>query len=420
MIIVRGSYRSAEKIFIWLTIPFFAYPIAAILAHPHWSDVGHAFVTPTIHIEPAFLILLIATAGTTITPYMQLYLQSAVVERGVREDELGHEQREAVLGAVFANVIAASIIIATGATLFTHGIHEISSAADAATRAQARSPEPTPRCCSGSACSARACSPPRSCRSLPHMSISESLGYEKGVGRRREEAPVFVAIITAMIAVSALVAVIPGVPVISLLVGVQVVNGLLLPINLFFIWRLSRSERVMGKFRSGKVLGAATGITVVVTSTLSAILVVITLGGVCGQAPPADSTNSGRPDRPTEVAERGHEHVRGTEVGEQVRLHRLGDALRVWIAEPHAEPAADDHGRDVEQVDRRGDAGAERARPRARSARPPSLSSCSSARSQIPLVRRVRSCSFISLNRSVCLPFSCSLRACISIAARPA
>ncbi len=92
--------------------------------------------------------------------------------------------------------------------------------------------------------------------------ISESLGYEKGVGRRREEAPVFVGIITAMIAISALVAVIPGVPVISLLVGVQVVNGLLLPINLFFIWRLSRSARVMGKFRSGTALGGATGITV--------------------------------------------------------------------------------------------------------------------------------------------------------------
>ena len=98
MIIVRGSYRSAEKIFIWLTIPFFAYPIAAILAHPNWHAVGHGLITPQIHVEPAFLILLIATAGTTITPYMQLYLQSAVVERGVREDELGHEQREAVAG----------------------------------------------------------------------------------------------------------------------------------------------------------------------------------------------------------------------------------------------------------------------------------------------------------------------------------
>jgi Mn2+/Fe2+ NRAMP family transporter len=277
-IIVRGSYRSAEKIFIWLTIPFFAYPIAAILAHPDWSSVGHAFVTPTIHIEPAFLILLIATAGTTITPYMQLYLQSAVVERGVREDELGHEQREAVLGAVFANVIAASIIIATGATLFTHGIHEISSAADAASAlkpfAGAYAEVLFGIGLFGASLLAAAILP-----IATSYVISESLGYEKGVGRRREEAPVFVAIITAMIAVSALVAVIPGVPVISLLVGVQVVNGLLLPINLFFIWRLSRSERVMGKFRSGKVLGAATGITVVVTSTLSAILVVITLGG---------------------------------------------------------------------------------------------------------------------------------------------
>ncbi len=91
-----------------------------------------ASITPQIHVEPAFLLLLIATAGTTITPYMQLYLQSAVVERGVREDELAHEQREAVAGSIFANLIAASIIIATGATLYTHGIHNIGSAAEAA------------------------------------------------------------------------------------------------------------------------------------------------------------------------------------------------------------------------------------------------------------------------------------------------
>src|SRR5271167_3025690 len=278
LIIVRGSYRSAERIFIWFTIPFFGYPIAAVLAHPHWAAVGRSLVVPQIHTNPAFLILLIATAGTTITPYMQLYLQSAVVERGVREDELGHEQREAVVGAVFANVIAASIIIATGATLFTHGIHEIGSAADAA---RALSPFAGAYAevlfgigLFGASLLAAAILP-----IATSYVISESLGYEKGVGRRREEAPVFVGIITAMIAISALVAVIPGVPVISLLVGVQVVNGLLLPINLFFIWRLSRSARVMGKFRSGKALGAATGITVLVTSTLSVVLVVITLGG---------------------------------------------------------------------------------------------------------------------------------------------
>src|SRR6201996_9868747 len=132
LIIVRGSYRSAERIFIWFTIPFFAYPIAAILAHPHWGDVGKAIAVPHLHSSSAFIILLIALCGTTITPYMQLYLQSAVVERGVREDELPHEEREAVAGAIFANLVASFIIIATGATLFTHGIHEISSAASAA------------------------------------------------------------------------------------------------------------------------------------------------------------------------------------------------------------------------------------------------------------------------------------------------
>jgi len=110
--------------------------------------------------------------------------------------------------------------------------------------------------------------------------VAESLGYEKGIGRRREEAPVFVGVITAMIAISAIVAVIPGVPVISLLIGVQVVNGVLLPINLYFIWQLSRSRRVMGEQRSRGVLDAATGLTVVVLSCLSVVLVAVTIFGV--------------------------------------------------------------------------------------------------------------------------------------------
>jgi Mn2+/Fe2+ NRAMP family transporter len=109
--------------------------------------------------------------------------------------------------------------------------------------------------------------------------ISESLGYEKGIGRRREEAPVFVTVITAMIAIGAVVAVIPGLPVISLLVGVQVVNGLLLPINLFFIWRLARSAQVMGERRSRGLLHLVTGLTVLLLSCLSFVLVFVTLFG---------------------------------------------------------------------------------------------------------------------------------------------
>jgi NRAMP (natural resistance-associated macrophage protein)-like metal ion transporter len=276
LIIVRGSYRSAERVFIWFTIPFFAYPIAAVLAHPDWGSVAKSLVVPTIHANSAFLVLLIATAGTTITPYMQLYLQSAVVERGVREDELRHEEREAVAGAVFANTIAAFIIIATAATLFTHGIHEISSAAAAA---RALSPFAGSYAellfgigLLGASLLAAAIVP-----IATSYVVSESLGYEKGIGRRHAEAPVFVNIITAMIMFSAFVAIIPNVPVISLLVGVQVVNGLLLPITLFFIWRLARSSRIMGPRRIRGLLDGAAAVTVAVTSTLSIVLVVITL-----------------------------------------------------------------------------------------------------------------------------------------------
>src|SRR6201991_820583 len=87
LIIVRGSYRSAERVFIWLTIPFFAYPVAAILAHPDWSQVGQGFV-PHLQSNSTDLLLIVATAGTTIAPYMQLYLQSATVERGTRVEDL--------------------------------------------------------------------------------------------------------------------------------------------------------------------------------------------------------------------------------------------------------------------------------------------------------------------------------------------
>jgi NRAMP (natural resistance-associated macrophage protein)-like metal ion transporter len=279
LIIVRGSYRSAERIFIWFTIPFFAYPIAAVLAHPHWGAVGKALVVPQLHTNSAFLVLLIATTGTTITPYMQLYLQSAVVERGVREEELPREEREAVAGAVFANVVASFIIIATGATLFTHGVHNISSAAEAA-----RALNPFAGRYAevlfgvgllGASLLAAAILP-----IATSYVVAESLGYEKGIGRRRAEAPVFVNMITGMIMLSAFVAIIPGVPVISLLVGVQVVNGFLLPINLFFIWRLARSASVMGERRSGGVLDGAAAITVAVSSALSIALVVITLTSV--------------------------------------------------------------------------------------------------------------------------------------------
>jgi NRAMP (natural resistance-associated macrophage protein)-like metal ion transporter len=279
LIIVRGSYRSAERVFIWLTIPFFAYPVAAILAHPDWGQVGHALVVPQIHTDPAFLLLFVAMAGTTITPYMQLYLQSATVERGATEADLPAETREAVGGAIFADVVAAFIIIATGATLYVSGVHSIGSAADAAKALGPLAGQYAELLFGvgllGASLLAAAILP-----IATSYVVAESLGFEKGVGRRADEAPVFVGLITAMIVISTIVAVIPGIPVISFLVAVQVINGILLPINLFFIWRLARSDELMGEHRNKGPVDWVTALTVAATSALSLILVAVTVLGL--------------------------------------------------------------------------------------------------------------------------------------------
>jgi NRAMP (natural resistance-associated macrophage protein)-like metal ion transporter len=238
LLVVRGSYRSAERVFVLMTTAFLAYPVAAILARPDWADVGRATVAPHVHLTSAYLVLFIATAGTTITPFMQLYVQSAVVEKGLGPEQLKAERAEVISGSIFANLIAMFIIVACGATLFVHGDHTVNDAADAA-----RSLAPFAGRFAealfavgllGASLLAAAILPITAA-----YVIAETFGFEKGVSHRPREAPVFVGVITTLIAIGTLVAIVPGIPVIGLLVGVQVVNGFLLPITLFFVWRLA-------------------------------------------------------------------------------------------------------------------------------------------------------------------------------------
>jgi len=278
LLLVRGSYKVAERIFVLMTIPFFAYPVAAILARPDWGAVGHAVVAPNIHASRGYLFLFIATAGTTITPFMQLYVQSAVVERGVGIDELNAERAEVTSGSIFANLVAGFIIIATGATLYLHGERHISTAAQAAKALEPFAGRYAEVLFAvgllGASLLAAAILPVTAA-----YVIAETFGFEKGMSRRIHEAPVFVAVITALIAIATIVAIIPGLPVISLLVGVQVVNGALLPVLLVFIWRLASDRELMGDYRNGRIFNVIAGLTVLATSALSITLLVVTLGG---------------------------------------------------------------------------------------------------------------------------------------------
>jgi Mn2+/Fe2+ NRAMP family transporter len=278
LLLIRGSYKAAERVFVLMTIPFFAYPIAAILARPDWGAVGHAVVAPNIHISHAYLFLFIATAGTTITPFMQLYVQSAVVERGVGTDELNAERAEVTSGSIFADMVASFIIIATGATLYLHGEHNITSAAQAAKALEPFAGRYAEVLFAvgllGASLLAAAILPVTAA-----YVIAETFGFEKGMSRRIHEAPVFVGVITALIVIGAVVAVIPGIPVIGLLVGVQVVNGALLPVLLVFIWKLASDRELMGDYRNGRIFNVIAGLTVLATSGLSITLLVVTLGG---------------------------------------------------------------------------------------------------------------------------------------------
>ncbi len=281
LLVVRGSYRSAERIFVLMALPFFAYPAAAILAHPRWLTVAHATVAPHIHLTSAYLFLFVATAGTTITPFMQLYLQSAVVERGIGPDELPQERAEVVVGSVFANLVAVFIIIATGATLYVHGHYTVASAADAA-RALAPFAGRYAEVLFavgllGASLLAAAILPVTAA-----YVVAETFGFEKGISRRPREAPVFVGVVTILIAIGTIVALIPGVPVIALLVAVQAVNGVLLPVTLTFVWRLASNRELMGSYANGRIFGMLAAATVVVTSALSLALLAVTAGGVIG------------------------------------------------------------------------------------------------------------------------------------------
>jgi Mn2+/Fe2+ NRAMP family transporter len=278
LLVVRGSYKAAERVFVLMTTAFLAYPIAAVLAHPDWAAVGRATVAPHIRLSSAYLILFIATAGTTITPFMQLYVQSAVVEKGLGPEQLKAERTEVIAGSIFANVIAMFIIIAVGATLFVHGDHTVNNAADAA-----RSLEPFAGRFAealfavgllGASLLAAAILPLTAA-----YVIAETFGFEKGISHRARQAPVFVGVITALIAIGTLVAIIPGIPVIRLLVGVQVINGVLLPITLFFVWRLASDRELMGEYANGRAFNLLAAATVLATSTLSLLLIGVTFSG---------------------------------------------------------------------------------------------------------------------------------------------
>ncbi|HEX5415311.1 MAG TPA: Nramp family divalent metal transporter [Chloroflexota bacterium] len=283
-LVTRGSYSRIERVFLLMTFAFFAYPISAFLAHPDWGMVIKGTVIPTFRLESEFIFIFIATVGTTITPYMQVFVQSSVVDKGITASEYHYERFEVILGSIFSNLIDMFIIITTAATLFVKGI-TIDTAADAA---QALTPL-AGRFAGllfaiglfGASTLAAGVLPLATA-----FSITEAFGLEKGLSFSPREAPAFYFLFTSLIVIGAAVTLVPGLPLIQLLLVVQVINGLLLPILLVFIVRLASNPSIMGDHVNRSFYNVlAWGMTIIIGG-LAILLIVDTLfGSLIGIAP---------------------------------------------------------------------------------------------------------------------------------------
>lgn len=284
LLIARGSYERVEKVFLVLTVAFFAYIIAAFMAKPDWGQVIGSTFIPSFQFSGAFLTTLIAAVGTTISPYMQIYVQSAVVERGVTMRDYKYQRLDVFVGSGFSIGIAYFIVVATGATIFpaTGGTgRTLNSAVDAA---QALTPFLGDFAkyifglgLLGASFLAAGVLPLTTC-----YSVTEALGLENGVSKTFKEAPTFWAMFTFLIVIAVIIAMIPGLPVVNILVILYLVNGLLLPIILFSILKLINDTELMGKYTNSLVFNILAYGLAGMVSFLSIVYVLIQILGLFG------------------------------------------------------------------------------------------------------------------------------------------
>ncbi len=274
-LISKGSYRIVERIFLLMSTVFIGYFISMFLAKPDWGKVAAGTFIPSFRADPTYIYLLIATIGTTLTPYMQIFEQSSVVDKGVTAADYKLARVDAYAGAIFANLIAAAIIICTAATLFTHG-QQVNNMADAALALQPIAGDYAKNLFAvglfGASMLAAGVLPIASA-----YSVCEAFGFEKGVSYSFREAPVFNGLFTALIIIGATVALIPGLPVAQLLIWTQVLNGMLMPVILIFMLLLVNNKEVMGKYANTRFQNIIAWPTAIIIIALTLVMLVSTL-----------------------------------------------------------------------------------------------------------------------------------------------
>ena len=279
-LVLFGSYRYAERAFLGLSLAFLSYPIAAVLGHPRWSSVAANLAFPHFVASRDFIFVVVALIGTTISPYMQLYGAAGVVDRGIGPDEYRLERIDTVGGALFANVISMFIIIATAAAIGGHGPLTSAKQAAEALRPVAGAGAQVVFALGllGASALAGAVVPLSTA-----YAISEAVGVERSVSRRFREAPLFLGLFTAQVVVGAAVALTP-VNLVRLLIGTQVLQGIITPVVLAFILVMGNRRAILGEAVNGPVFRKVSLVAVGGVATLSVVLVAQTVAGWLGIA----------------------------------------------------------------------------------------------------------------------------------------
>ena len=275
LLVIRGNYRSVERALLIMSVIYVSYVLSAFLARPDWGEVARSTVTPTLQLDGGFLVTLIALIGTTITPWGQFFIQSYVVDKGVSRRDYAVTRKEVYVGALITNGISLFIIVSTAATLYPQGI-QIEDAAQAALALKPLAgPLATQLFALGllNASLLGAAVVPLSTA----YAVCEAFGWEGGVSRSWEDAPIFNILYTLAIAGSAAVVLLPGLPLVQVILLSQTINGVLLPFILIFAVRLASDRDLMGEMANGKLRNAVVWVTAVAIIAMSLALLAVTV-----------------------------------------------------------------------------------------------------------------------------------------------
>jgi len=269
-LIIRVNYKYLEKVFLCLCLFYITYVLSGILAHPDWHTVAWNLITPTFMIDMNYWIILVGILGTSITPWMQFYLQSSIVEKGIKVSEYVYAKWEIILSGIISMGISFFIMLAAAATLYPHGIH-IETAEQAAIALEPFAGHLASMLFAVGLFAAAFFGAFILPLSTAYY-ICEAFGWESGVNKKYHEAPKFYIVIVAMVVLSAGIVLIPHIPLIPVMILAQVVNGVALPFVLIAMLYVINKEKIMGEYVNSRFYNAicwgATVLLILLTMTM--------------------------------------------------------------------------------------------------------------------------------------------------------